>query len=520
MPEEFVPTADHSAPPQEQAGQPSPGTPEAAMQSLEADPNHQLSMLIARRRTKKPDEASADKKPAAEEAEKPTEGKPRLNDLIASTLKFSAKKPEKPAEEKKEPEVAAKDDKAPEKEPEAKPAETKTIVSKKKSAPAPIDQAKVTADAATAAATAVVAAMRSDKKADEPAPVSVEDSMNEVDRREYTVAKFLGENNPKYKGAEKVILEHIKKTEEYATRWENANPGKIFDANHEDHNDFYEALKKPWSDEEFRDAEIDYKVEKRLGAREKQSSDEQRTELTRLTEDTTRIELNPTIDRTFADAAGELSKAMGDEVHNLIMKEGFEKLQESDPVTASVLTNVLGPLRPVIETIIQLDDPRQRIKFDASNPEHMRWRDIVLKGEKLCAGREDENGRMFATRAAYEKMRPADRQNHWYLTKEHIIAGVVDFATKTAAETVKIQKAEIAKAAEAMGYVKKDAAQSKTQVSKAKDQEKQTESAPASTKPQSPSVGSGAKIDETGIQHKTRKGETINFFAKELFRRA
>jgi hypothetical protein len=491
-------------------------SPPPAISKPEDDPNYHMEMLLAKRRTKKPaEEAKAPEKPAEPEPEnaetKPGEEKPRLNDLIAKALKFTPKKEEKKVETHVTPAVETKSaEEKPEKE---EPKSAKTIVTKKQAAPEPIDTARLVTDAINATARALQPTTKPEEVAPSAKP---EDALKEDDRQEYIIAKYLSDTNPKFKGAEKVVLDHIKKSEEYAARWENANPGKLFDPNDEDHDDFYASLSKPWTDRDFRDAEIEMKAEQIVERKLKGSQ----AKLDKLEQESARIELTPVVDRVFNSAAATLAKAVGEDVHEKITKQGFSKLEQDDPITAQVLAETLGPLQPIIETIIQIDDAKGRFAIDPKNPLHQKWNEILLEGESKCAGIKDEQDRLFCTRAAYAQMNQVQRQKHWYLTPDHLVAGVVDYASKTAANIIKAEKERQKRIAESLGYVPKASVAGNgagASATKADDKvvpEKQPETV---VKPVSPSVGSGAKIDDKGEKPKTDHSLLMDAFTKTLF---
>jgi hypothetical protein len=500
-----------------------PPTPPRMMMP-EDDPNHQMQMLLEKRKTRKAaEEAKTPEKPAEKPPEKaeekPAEEKPRLNDLIAKALKFTPKKEEKKDEtrdkaQEKPAEVAKV--KAGDNEDAGKgTASDKTIVKPKKAAEVPaFDLGKVVSEAVTATARA----MQPVVKPEVAPPTRLEDALKEDDRQEYIVAKYLSDTNPKFKGAEKVVLDHIKKSEDYASRWETANPGKLFNPNDEEHDDFYSALTKPWSDRDFRDAEIEMKAEQIVERKLKGSQ----AKMDRLEQDSARVELAPVVQQRFNSAAVELAKAVGQDIHEKISRDGFAKLEQEDPITAQVLTETLGPLQPIIETIIQIDDVKGRFAIDPKNPLHQQWNEILVGGEKQCAGMKDEQGRAFATRSEYAQMNSTQRKNHWYLTPEHLISGIIDYAAKTASSVIKSEKERMKKMAEALGYVPKPAVNgngSGTGATKGDEKmvpEKQPETV---VKPVSPSVGSGAKIDDKGEKPKTGNAALMDAFTKTLFSR-
>lgn len=408
---------------------------------IEDDPNHLLARMIEKRgEKKKPAEGSENGKPPAnpEPNDKPAETKPDLGDLIHKTLGFRAKSKEKPTEQ---PAATAK---APQDGKEEKP---KSIVTKRKPAAPVPDPVSI----ATAAATAAVKAVSSERPPSRTEPVpDKEPELKNEDRHEYEVARYLGESNPKYKGAEKIVLEHVRKAESYAERWEKENPGKVFDPDDDEHNEFYAALEKPWSDHEFRMAETEMAAE-RVAARKERGSQAKIEELTRQT---ARQELKPIASQTFQAVAVELAKGVGQDVLDKISKHSFDKLMEDDPITATEIARALEPLPAIIETIIELDDPKGRIPFDPKNPLHSTWNNLVLEKERQYAGVRDDSGRLFATRSEMVNLSPAERKGRFYLTADNLVAELVADATETVKERITAERARQEKIAISLGYVK------------------------------------------------------------------
>lgn len=514
------------APPPAPPAPPPPVDPLAPPQfvpmSPENDADHQLKQMISRRR--KPPaaseaglvppasavEAPAPPKPEAKTEEEPKPPAAGFNDAIANVLRF------KPAPKKKEepkPEVAAEPETPPAPpEPETPP---KTIVAKKKAAaaaPAPPDITQITA----AATTAAVRALQSSPSKPTDAVQKPEDNLKPEDRHEYEVAKAMAETNPKYKDAPRVILEHVKKSEAYADRWMTQNPGKQFDPDDDEHNEFYDALQKPWSDHEFRTAEIEMAAE-RITAKKTSAQD---TRLKELERDNARVELGSIVQRTFVDAAGHMAREL--QVADKLKNAGdFDKFRDEDPITADAMAAALGPIQPIIEAIVQIDDPKGRFPIDERNPAHQAWLQLLADKEAQYAGVESHDGKMFATRIAFRGMNEAQRARHWYLTPDHLVSEVVQEAIATATERVKTEKERQKKIALSLGYVlapDQAAAAARTAATNGAAGTSHAPAPPAVTKPISPSVGSGAKIDTKGTSTPTGRAATLAAMGDILFR--
>jgi hypothetical protein len=486
--------------------------------SPDDDPNLKLQSIIARRN--KPENKEEEKKSEDKKEEKPKGDPARVSGLIGKALGF--KQPEEKKEEtKEEPEDGEKkteDKKEDQAKKDEKDAESrKTIVKPKKSTPQPaaIDVSRI----ATAAATAAVKAISPDAKVVHGREDSkIEEALKGDDLHEYEVAKYMADLNPKFKDAPKIVLEHIKKAEAYASSWEKENKGKVFDPNDDEHDDFFSALQKPWSDHEFRNAEMEIAAE-RVSARNNRQSE---TKLKELETENARIAITPVIERTFTAAAGLLARKIGDDVHEKIVKNTFEKFAEEDPLTANALAGAIGPLQPIIEAAIQLDDPKGRFKFDPKNQVHLEWNRIMLEKESELSGTEDGNGRTMATRAEYAQMTQGQRAKHWYLTTEHLIESLVDDAADSARKYIDSEKERVKKMAIAMGFVPKDdrqASKSKSDTTKKAQEKTSDDDQSVVTKPVSPATGGSAKIDDKSTGNSSGAKTLLEKTANILFNR-
>jgi hypothetical protein len=370
---------------------------------------------------------------------------------------------------------------------------------------------------AAAAATAAVKAMIPEQKPPQSTTQTPEDLLKSDDLHEYEVAQYLAKSNPRFKDAPKVILEHVKKAEAYANRWEQDNKGKTFDPDDEEHDDFYSSLEKPWKDHEFRMAETEM-VAERVNKSSKKESDDKIHE---LEVENARISITPVIERTYTAAAGLLAKKVGDDVHEKIVKGSFEKFSEEDPITAEALASTIGSLQPLIEVAIQLDDPKSRFKFDPKNQVHMEWNQVMLEKESQLSGADDGSGRTMVSRAEFSNMTQAQRTKHWFLTTEHLIEEIVNDAATSVKASVEKEKERQKKIALSLGFVpKEDSGNGKTKADATKKEDTKKEAAPdATTKPQSPASGGGAKVDDKAAGKPAVSSKLLETTASILFRR-
>jgi len=378
---------------------------------------------------------------------------------------------------------------------------------KAKKAPAPVDPIAVASSAATAATEAAIRTIQGST----PKPANPVDALSDDDKRDYEVAQHLARLDSRYADAPKIILDHINRAEDYATRWETANPGKEFNASDEEHDVFFATLQRPWSANDFSEARIDLAAEKKM----ERYRQEHEGSLQTVQQDQAHIELAPVVDRKFNDATVLLSKAVGDDVHKLLTTGGWDELHKADPVTAQVLAATLDQLHPFIEAAIEIDDPRQRVRINTKNEAHANWNRVVSVGEAGLVGQPDDGGRMFARRADYVRMTPAQQAAHWYLTTDMIIQGALDYAAEQVKNVANTQNERL----KSMGFTRTPAAPGATPPTPPPNPAPPNPPAPSVDKPISPTVGSGAKIDDTGGAPKSGEAALMQQISGILFRK-
>lgn len=514
-------------PPPETLSTPAPAVPQAMPQSIgtitsipkiEDDPNHAMAKLIANR-GKKPDEKSdpqqdkeveAVKPDTQKEGEKGTEGGVKVVDLIGKALKFKTKSTKDgPTKDAKGDDSTDGGDADADK-PDTTEKKKAAASTKRKSQPEPaIDHAKLAAEAASNTVRDTVREILKVTPKAEPTEKAPKDKLNNEDRYDYDVADHLAKLDPRFKDAPKLILEHVEKSEAYATRWQAANPGKAFDPNDDEHNEFYETLERPWTDQDFRKAEIDMAAEAKMA----KVLDVQGEKFQRVEADTARMELAPVVDRKHLEATGALVDLMDDKLKSAAKKGGYEGIFAEDPVAAEVISAAADGLQPFIEAAVQIDDPKQRIRLDPENPVHQQWNTVVVEGEARCAGLI-RDGKTFAKRADYAKMTPSQRSRHWFLTTDDIIGGVVDFAASETKRLISEQTGRL----KSMGFVRQPVEKSGTVSTPHRQDTASNKEKQASDKPASPTAGSGAKIDDTSKPSKSGNGKLTDALAGILFR--
>jgi hypothetical protein len=480
-----------------------------------------MRQMIANRGKKKGDETETKTEKIVEtpkKTEEKAETKPssNLGGLIAEALKFRSDKPKTPTEE---PKKTAEPAKAEDKKPELAKETPKTVVSKRKAEPAPPDPMRIASEAAAAAVKEAIGAMSPRAGVEKTATETRVDQLPDEFRHDYEVAKHLAATNLKYKGAEQEILNEVARTEEYARRWEDQNPGKAYNPKDAEHNEFYDAQVKPWSDYEFRAAERAMEAAP-IDARHSAEID---AKLKKLEEENAKHQLSQVVGQTVNFVAIALARAVDEAAHGVIMKQGYNKLEESDPLTAEELVRTLNVLSPRIETAIQLDDPKGRIPFDPkNNAQHAQWLKFLFKKEHEFSGQRDAEGRLFATRNEFAKLPDAQREGRFYLTADHLVSEMVVDAAEEAKASIEQERERMKKMAARLGYVpaeQKNGEPSKSVASTEPKLKAPETPSPDVSKPVSPSVGGGAKIDTQGEPKQTQVQNLLTATGNILFGR-
>lgn len=310
----------------------------------------------------------------------------------------------KSEDEKKEKDKLEAEKKASEKAKEEPP---KPEVKKPTEKPAPvIDPSKLADDVAERLAA------KADKKAPE-VKVDPDADLTAADKNALRVAKFMAEQSPDMKGREGEYRAFLKAEKEYVSKWQKENPGKDFDGDDEDHEEFYSMSTPEWSSgDEFRHAETemiaDEKVTRKLAAH---TAAETKRAMTARIEENSSKSANLGAKAIF-EAAGVKAKT-------------FAELAEADPVAAEAVEAVGGETASLMATAEQLLTPSTPHRASKDNPLHasLMVRVSGYEQEMLAARTESPEAmywkmadgitRQFATLDEWNGMSEKDRAGHY-----------------------------------------------------------------------------------------------------------
>jgi hypothetical protein len=319
-----------------------------------------------------------------------------------------------------------------------------------------------------------------------------------------------------------VFLANLEKSDKYAQAWEARNPGKPFDPEDDEHNEFFASIKQPYTPQELRRAEASMvaraETERVAATRDEKTS----AELKEIKSENARLKLAPKVNSTMAQAIGFMANQMGDDIVSILNSGGAQKLQEVDPEADSAIREAIGDVSPLIQAIVEIEESGGTVEYDKKNPAHRRYFEILAAKEEEYAGAVDERGRSCVSRAEYAQMSPAQRAQHYFLTPENIIAEVVSEQAQKTKQRIDEERNRIRKAAERMGFVPAKAAAANGNAAHAatpaKDPPKDL-GTPAPIKPVSPSAGSGVKIDVKEPNPPTSVDAILNKVSGVLFGR-
>lgn len=400
--------------------------------------------------------------------------------------KKDAKEPEKKAKEAKEPEKAAAEPEK--KEPEKKPVR----VSRK----AVVDQEGMVARAASAAAKAAVEAAVIKKPGEPPKP-SIESDIERLPdeyKRDVKILQKMEEMLPeKYKGKSDEFIRKAIKADEYARKWETANPGQEFDKDAEEHNAFFEKNDVNWDDDDFENAKDELRIGPKL-AKERERIDKQLEEM--RTKDLQR-EIEPVISQKKASVARHVIAEIDKDFVGMVDQDGrinkpeLDKLRGIDEVKTDAILLAANQAAKFVDTVERIFHPTGKFKFDEKNGDHVAVAQFLIEQEDKILGSDeqvqlDNSGRQFVTRAQYGELSPAQKRNYWCLTPDDLVYLKTLEAKLMAKDTIKTEEERLSRIAEARGWKLKSG----------DEQEPEKKDKPVvKAKPDSPSGGEGVKVD-------------------------
>lgn len=260
-----------------------------------------------------------------------------------------------------------------------------------------------------------------------------------AERRKIEVLAKMEELYPdQYKGVSKKYADGIAKAMQYAANWEKENPGEEFDENSPEHEEFFEANKVDWKDEDYSEALIEVKVAQRLP----KVAEQIESKVNRMERQEQLRSKEKVIDTHQALTARNFFSRLGEEYADLINEDGSvnkEKMDEfkaNNPVAYDLAVGAAAQhVEPIAAEIFKLMDGLE--DYDPKRPDHAWINSFAINSEQMMLRQPEEkqlneSGQRFATAEEYGKMTEAQQKRHWTFSAVELSALAADFiATET-----------------------------------------------------------------------------------------
>lgn len=370
---------------------------------------------------------------------------------------------------------------------EAKPDAEKPAEEKPKAAPKTRAQKPRVGLTTDEVQSAVQAGALAAIEATRPAPVQERPAAEEVqlsdkDRHTIEALRMMETENPKFKGVADQTVAFWKKESKYIEDWEASNPGKKFDDQSDDHQEFYERHQPDV------DADALDRAKLKVATQPMVKVAEEATKVANEAKETTRrIQFERNFDKAVPEmeqaiesgllevvekSNPELAKLMGDKGKRRWSEESMKKIEEEDPVAFDLIQSEAEKARQLLADFECLTRFPGDIPFDPSRAvelsdgtDYYPHRELVklisdLESDLAALPREDteRNGKQFipqpklverearihaAANMTADQKKAAIRElrgNFWTLSQDEIRAGIVaETAGKVTARMEKTQ---------------------------------------------------------------------------------
>lgn len=484
--------------------------------------------------------AGAAEAEAAQAAAAAQEAKVKEN--LPNITKFAETFLGKPAEPETPEAKAARE----QKEQEEKETKAREAAEKKGGKPKPAAKPKakaipppaLTADQiAEAAARGVASAIQ--PKPDETKKGAKAPEASPSEKRRLAVLEHLATLQPdKYKDVVAQYQSAQEKIKAYADKWEAENPGKVFNEDDAEHEEFYNQnnLMEPWEEDDFQEAAIDLGATQAASKKFEEKEKEINAKLSEIEkwQKLNSPETKEAIDKHQVDSANIYWNANGEEFKGLLDEKGNfipEKLKaarEADPTGFDIKYNAGAALDNEVSELYKMMSGL--VKVNMENPVHRVWSQFAQSKEQALAKRPDEEklnaeGKHFLPAAEFYKKSKKDQQEHyWTFSIADLAAMRASEMSKNVAKFIAQQEEQFEKMAAARGIkIEKKAVKGEprreTDEEREAREEAEAAAAAANGKPKSPGDTSGTRLAASREAASGADKNPLNAFANSFLGR-
>lgn len=257
-----------------------------------------------------------------------------------------------------------------------------------------------------------------------PPPEEIDESdLIDEEREQLEIARTAERMDPKYKGLAARQAKFFKDHAAYLAAAKKADPHASFDEDNEDYQDWLRENAVKLSPREREAARV-WQVREEVRRESDDKLNEVRDEVYRTHEEP---KVRGEVDEFFRGLVGE---ALGDEIKELVKKEGSDKFREVYPVEHKIASAIFHEASSDIEAFTKLTrinpaTKRPMMPFDEKNPQHSRVLQFI---ELTCNEYEKEakglmkDGKRFVTRDTMARIKPEERGKYWTFTNKEIVS--------------------------------------------------------------------------------------------------
>jgi len=364
---------------------------------------------------------------------------------------------------------------------------------------------------------AVTAAMKASQTPTAPKVEIPEPELPEDIAEDLSAYRAMADIHPKYKGLAEKVVEFSRKggvEDQYMSVWKKANPGKEYDSEDEEHEDFYSTKAPDFSETDLKKAtkavlkqEMQEEVERKFAPR----LDEQR--LQQISR-----EVEPVLAQASYTITSSALSGIGEDLLKIASEKGDAGLEEADPLALQVVTEIVPQYESLAHEVVRVFRGVTKVD-DSPSHVHRQINDIALKLDQAISGIDPENrwkpvvknGRVvahqqFASFKEYSGMTPEQQSQHWIIGQDEVLAHV----SALTRQAVKARYDKVmASATKTIG------AKSGRKQQETAPQGEPAAPAPASPKLSSPSIGSSTPTPTPKGGEATDTGRPGSAFARK-----